>query len=75
MDATRATVIVKEYFKQVKTHDKFLFDPIEVEMNEDEDTWVVTCKVQDAFSDPIFYEVEVDDETEEILTVKAIEEE
>lgn len=75
MDAAKATMIVKDYFKNVKMVEKFLFDPIDVEKENGEAVWIVYCKVQDAFSEPIFYEVEVDDESEEILTVKAQDEE
>jgi len=68
-------MVVKKYFQDVKTHSMFLFDPIEVVMDEKEGIWTVTCQVKDVFGEPVVYEVEVDDETGEILSVNEFEEE
>ena len=75
MDAREASMAVKKYFQDVKTHNMFLFDPIDVRMDEDDETWIVTCQVKDVFGEPVMYEVEVDDETGEILSVNELEEE
>ena len=74
MDAKEATMAVREYFESIKNI-KFIFDVRNVEFDDSENEWVVTCNVQNIFEEePIFYKVGVDDETGDIIYVEEIEE-
>ncbi len=73
MDAREATRIVREYFDSIKKI-KFIFDVRNVEFDESESMWEITCDVQNVFEEePISYNVGVDDETGDILYVEEIE--
>ncbi len=74
MDAKEATMIVREYFESIKKI-KFYFEVRDVEFDDLENKWIVTCDVLNVFDEePISYEIGVDDETEDILYVKEIDE-
>ncbi len=73
MDAKEATMVVREYFESIKKI-KFIFDVRNVEYDDTENMWIVTCDVQNVFEEePISYEVGVDDETGDIEYVEEIE--
>ena len=73
MDATEATLAVREYFESIKKI-KFIFDVRNVSYDEEEDEWIVECDVQNVFDEePISYEIAVSDETGDILYVEEIE--
>lgn len=74
MDATEATMAVREYFERIKKI-KFIFDVRNVKYEEEEeDEWIVECEVQNVFDEePISYEIGVSNETGEIRYVEEIE--
>ncbi len=73
MDAREATKVVREYFDSIKKI-KYIFDVRDVNFDEEDQIWVVTCDVQNVFDEkPISYEVGVDDETGDINYVEEIE--
>lgn len=73
MDAKEATSIVRQYFDTVKKT-KFFFDVKSTKFDEEDKMWVVECTVTNPFDEePHFYEVEVDDETGDILSVEEVE--
>lgn len=75
MDATEATMAVREYFESIKKI-KFIFEVRNVtyENEEDEDEWIVECDIQNLFDDEtISYKIGVSNETGEILYVEEIE--
>ncbi|VVB87297.1 Uncharacterised protein [uncultured archaeon] len=75
MDAKEATIIVKDYFTNIKKI-KFMFEVRSVEKKSEilsDDTWIVKCDIQNVFEEePISYEVAVADQTGDILYVKEI---
>lgn len=73
MDAKEATMIVREYFDSIKKI-KFVFDVRNVDFDESDNTWTITCDVWNVFEEePVSYKVGVDDETGDILYVEEIE--
>ncbi|MDD5614648.1 MAG: hypothetical protein PHH85_00435 [Candidatus Methanoperedens sp.] len=73
MDATEATMAVREYFESIKKI-KFIFDVRNVRYEEEEEEWIVDCDVQNVFDEePISYQIGVSNETGEILYVEEIE--
>ncbi len=72
MDAKEATGAVRQYFDAIKKT-KFFFDVKSTTL--DDGVWIVKCVVTNPFDEePHSYEVEVEDETGDILNVEEIEE-
>ncbi len=72
LDARKATTIIREYFDEIKKV-KFLFDVQNVHFDEDEKRWIVNCQIQNLFEEePLVYQINVDDETGDIVYVKEI---
>jgi hypothetical protein len=68
------STIVRDYFDSVRTS-KFTFDVLDVAYDEKDDQWSVECQLSKVSKEsPIRYLVTVDDESGEILEVKAQEE-
>lgn len=73
MNAKQATEAVRKYFDGIK-RTKYYFDVVNVVYKESKDVWIVECLVANPFDEEYMrYKAEVDNETGDILYVKAIE--
>jgi len=73
LSVRKVSSIVREYFDDIKKS-KFIFDPIRVEFDDDDEEWQMECEISNVFDEePRRYSVIVDDDSGEILDVSEIE--